>query len=273
MADEVVYEVLNIIDDHSRVCVASQVFAIVKAPDVVRTIHKAAALWGYPQRVLTDNGLIFTTPLGGAMGAMESELMSLGIATRHSRPYHPQTCGKVERFHQTMKKYLAAQDPAETKKQLVGQLNRFARYYNTERPHRGLGRRTPITAFEAREKAGPIGPRIEAAGYRIRHDKVDRSGSVTLRHKGKLHHIGVGRPTRGGGSSCSSPASTSRSWAPTVRPYDTSRSIRAWTTSGCPEGTRRCLRCLETAVSDVSRHHTEAAPGFEPGYGALQAPA
>jgi hypothetical protein len=76
-------------------------------------------------------------------------------------------------------------------------LNRFARYYNTERPHRGIGRRTPITAFEAREKASPIGPRIEAAGYRIRHDKVDRSGSVTLRHKGKLHHIGVGCPYEG----------------------------------------------------------------------------
>jgi transposase InsO family protein len=197
VADGVVYEVLNIIDDHSRVCVASQVFVRVKAPDVVRTIHKAAAVWGYPQRVLSDNGLIFTTPLGGAMGAMESELMSLGIATRHSRPYHPQTCGKIERFHQTMKKYLAAQDPAETKKQLVGQLNRFARYYNTQRPHRGVGRRTPITAFAAREKVGPIGPKIDAAGYRIRHDKVDRSGSVTLRHKGKLHHIGVGCPYEG----------------------------------------------------------------------------
>jgi transposase InsO family protein len=98
------------------------------------------------------------------MGAMESELMSLGIATRHSRPYHPQTCGKVERFHQTMKKYLAAQDPAETKKQLVGQLNRFASYYNTERPHRGVGRRTPLTAFLAREKVGPIGGSSDLSG-------------------------------------------------------------------------------------------------------------
>src|SRR5271156_2872470 len=54
VAEGVVYEVLNIIDDHSRVCVASQVFVVVKAPDVVRTIHRAAAVWGYPQRVLTD---------------------------------------------------------------------------------------------------------------------------------------------------------------------------------------------------------------------------
>ena len=171
VADGVVYEVLNIIDDHSRLCVASKLFVTTRSPDVVRTLHKAAATWGYPQRFLTDNGRIFTTPLGSGVGAMELELLSLGIATTHGRPYHPQTQGKVERFHQTLKKYLAKQEPATTKKLLQGQLNRFLEYYNTERPHRGIGRRRPIEAFGAREKAGPIGPRIEAAGYRIRHDK------------------------------------------------------------------------------------------------------
>ena len=175
-----------------------RVFVTTRSPDVVRTLHKAAATWGYPQRFLTDNGRIFTTPHGreGSVPWRPSS-SSLGIATRHSRPYHPQTCGKVERFHQTLKKYLAKQEPATTKKLLQGQLNRFVEYYNTERPHRSLGRRTPLEAWSAREKVGPIGPRIEAAGYRIRHDKVDRGGSVTLRHKGKLHHIGVGCPYAG----------------------------------------------------------------------------
>ena len=197
VADGVVYEVLNMIDDHSRLCVASKVFITTRSPDVVRTMHKAAERWGYPRAFLTDNGRIFTTPPGHGLGAMEAELFSLGIATKHSRPYHPQTCGKVERFHQTMKKYLAKQDPATTKKLLQGQLNRFVEYYNTERPHRGIARRRPIEAFEARERAGPTGVRIDAAGYRIRHDKVDRGGSVTLRYKGKLHHIGVGCPYAG----------------------------------------------------------------------------
>ena len=197
VAEGVVYEVLNIIDDHSRLCVASKLFVTTRSPDVVRTLHKAAATWGYPQRFLTDNGRIFTTPMGSGVGAMEIELLSLGIGTTHGKPYHPQTQGKVERFHQTLKKYLAKQEPATTKKLLQGQLSRFVEYYNTERPHRGIGRRRPIEAFGAREKAGPIGPRIEAAGYRIRHDKVDRSGSVTLRYKGKLHHIGVGCPYAG----------------------------------------------------------------------------
>jgi hypothetical protein len=128
---------------------------------------------------------------------MEAELFSLGIATRHSRPYHPQTCGKVERLHQSLKKFMAKQEPATTKKLLQGQLNRFAEYYNAERPHRSLDRRTPLEAWSAREKVGPIGKRIEAAGYRVRHDKVDVGGSVTLRHKGKLHHIGIGCPYAG----------------------------------------------------------------------------
>jgi transposase InsO family protein len=197
VADGVVFEVLNVVDDHSRLCVASRAFVSTRAPDVVRTLHKAAGTWGYPRRLLTDNGRIFTTPRGHALGAMELELFSMGIETKHSRPYHPQTCGKVERFHQSLKKFLTKQEPATTKKLLQGQLNRFAATYNEVRPHRSLERRTPLEAWNAREKAEPVGPHLETAGYRIRHDKVDRGGSVTLRHKGKLHHIGVGCPYAG----------------------------------------------------------------------------
>ena len=197
VADGQVLEVLNIVDDHSRVCVASRAFVRVKGPDVVRTLHKAAEHWGYPQRFLSDNGRIFTTPMGTEATAMECELLALGIASSHGKPYHPQTQGKVERFHQTMKKYLARQEPATTKKLLQGQLDRFVVTYNEVRPHRSLGRRTPCQAFATREKAGPTGRRINAAGYRVRHDRVDRSGSVTLRYKGKLHHIGVGHPYAG----------------------------------------------------------------------------
>jgi transposase InsO family protein len=197
VADGVVFEVLNVIDDHSRLCVASRVFVTVRSPDVVRTLHRAAGQWGYPEKFLSDNGAIFTASAQGGIAAMETELLSLGIASRHSRPYHPQTCGKVERFHQTVKKYLAKQDPATTKKQLQGQLDRFVITYNTVRPHRSLGRRTPAEAFAARDKSHPLGPRIDAAGYRVRHDKVDKAGAVTLRYRGRLHHIGVGRPYAG----------------------------------------------------------------------------
>ena len=133
LSDDSTVDVLNVIDDHSRLCVASKVYRTVRSPDVVRTLHVAADTWGYPAGMLTDNGAIFTSFARGGESAMEAELLSLGITTRHSRPYHPQTCGKVERFHQTLKQYLAKQDLPATKKQLQGQLNRFVRYYNEVR--------------------------------------------------------------------------------------------------------------------------------------------
>jgi transposase InsO family protein len=193
LADGSAVEVLNVIDDHSRLCVTSRVFATTRSADVVRTLHNGADRWGYPASVLSDNGAIFSASSRGGELAMETELLALGIAVKHSRPYHPQTCGKVERFHQTMKKYLAKQDPPATKKQLQGQIDRFVDYYNTVRPHRAIGRRTPIQAFQARAKAFPRGPKIDTGGYRVRRDKVDSSGTITIRYQARMHHVGVGR--------------------------------------------------------------------------------
>jgi transposase InsO family protein len=198
LANGTVFEVLNVIDDHSRLCVASRAFVTTRTPDVVRSLHKSAEKWGYPQSFLTDNALIFGARHQHDMaGGLEIELLSLGIRSKHSRPYHPQTCGKVERFHQTVKLFLARQDELATKKQLQVALDRFVGYYNTVRPHRGIQRRTPLSVFEASVKAYPTGPRIDCTGYRVRHDKLDGKGTVTLRHKGRLHHIPVGRPYAG----------------------------------------------------------------------------
>jgi transposase InsO family protein len=193
-----VFEVLNVIDDHSRLCVASRAMVRVKSHDVIRVLHHSAETWGFPASFLTDNGLIFTAQgRYGLAGAFEHELFALGITAKHSRPYHPQTCGKVERFHQTMKKFLAAQEGVVTKKQLQRALDRFVSYYNEVRPHRGIGRRTPISVYAAREKALPSGPLLPVGDRRVRFDKVDKTGAVTLRHRGKLHHIGIGAPYRG----------------------------------------------------------------------------
>jgi transposase InsO family protein len=197
VADGVVFEVLNIIDDHSRLCVCSRAFVTTRSPDVVRSLHRAAAQFGYPETFLTDNGAIFTASKVGGFGAMETELLSLGIASKHGKPYHPQTQGKVERFHQTVKKFLEKQEPATSKKQLQHQLDHFVAYYNTVRPHRSLRRKTPAEVFAGRERAHPRAPIVNATGYRVRHDKVDKVGRVTLRYRGNLHHIGVGRPYAG----------------------------------------------------------------------------
>jgi transposase InsO family protein len=187
-------EILNIIDDHSRLCIASRTLPVFKADDVTATVTDAAARHGFPASMLSDNGAVFTgRPRGGGRVSLEMVLLSRGITFSHSRPYHPQTCGKVERLHQTLKKWLAHQPRARTLAALQAQLDTFTDYYNTIRPHRALGRRTPTTAFAARPKALPTGQVIDTGHYRIRHDKIDPSGLVTLRHNSRLHHIGLGR--------------------------------------------------------------------------------
>jgi hypothetical protein len=187
-------EILNLLDDHARFLVASHARVVTKAADVVATFHQAAAAYGFPASVLTDNGAIFTAAPRRGRCAIELELARLGIAYRHSRPYHPQTCGKVERFHQTLKRWLAKQPKAPTVAELQAQLDHFAGYYNHHRPHRALGRRTPAVAFAARPKATPAPPGFAVpAHYRVRTDKVDRTGVITLRHNSRLHHIGLGR--------------------------------------------------------------------------------
>jgi transposase InsO family protein len=187
-------EILNLLDDHSRLLLASHARATTKAADVVASFHQAAAAHGFPASMLTDNGAIFTAAPRHGRCAIELELARLGIAYRHSRAYHPQTCGKVERFHQTLKRWLAKQPTARTVAELQAQLDRFAGYYNTQRPHRALGRRTPAAAFTARPKATPAAPGSAVpAHYRVRTDKVDRTGVITLRHRSRLHHVGLGR--------------------------------------------------------------------------------
>jgi transposase InsO family protein len=194
LADGTDVEILNVIDDHSRLLVASRAFVTAKAADVVETFHLGVAALGVPASMLTDNGAIFTAESRNGACAIELELLALGVDYKHSRPYHPQTCGKVERFHQTLKKWLAKQRRARTVAQLQAHLDRFGHYYNEVRPHRALGRRTPTQAFTARTKATPRRPRITVpAQHRVRRDRVDTSGNVTLRYQSRLRHLGVGR--------------------------------------------------------------------------------
>jgi transposase InsO family protein len=192
LADGSEVEILNILDDHSRVCITSVARRITTGLQVWANFAAAFDIWGVPAEVLTDNGAVFTgKQRGQGRVVLEVQLGLRGVRSSHSRPYHPQTCGKVERFHQTEKKWLTAQPPAVTVAGLQRQLNRFQLYYNTIRPHRALGRRTPAQAYAARPKAFACGPVIPAH-YRVRTDRIDSGGSVTVRHNSRLHHIGLG---------------------------------------------------------------------------------
>jgi transposase InsO family protein len=198
LADGTEVDICNFVDDHSRVCVESRVAHVTTAAHALQVFRQAAARWGFPAALLTDNGCVYTTWHRGGPNLMQNELLALGIDFRHSRPYHPQTCGKVERFHQTLKAFLAKQPKAQTVGELQRQVDRFVAYYNEVRPHRSLGTRPPIEAFGARDKARPTGPKIvPSAGVRVRRDRIDKSGRITLRHRTRLHHIGIGRAHRG----------------------------------------------------------------------------
>jgi transposase InsO family protein len=190
LADSSKVEILNLIDDHSRLCLASVAVRTVKAADALQTFYSAVEEFGLPARFLSDNAAVFSGKSRRGRVALESELDRLGVQCVHSTPYHPQTCGKVERFHQTLKLFLARQAPAESIPHLQLQLDAFRNIYNQQRPHRALDGRTPLQAFHARLKASPslAQPQVD---YRIRRDRLDGDGRVTLRYLSRLHHFHV----------------------------------------------------------------------------------
>ena len=186
---------------------------------MLTTFTETAGQHGYPASTLTDNGMVYTVRFAGGKGGrskLEHELRRLNIVQKNSRPNHPTTCGKVERFQQTMKKWLRAQPHQPvTLDQLQTLLDRFRIEYNTLRPHRSLEHRaTPAAAYTARPKAGPSGDRGRETHDRVRTDKIDNVGTVTLRHDGRLHHIGIGRTHAGTYVRSSSKTSTSPSSTP-----------------------------------------------------------
>ena len=191
LADGSQVEILNFEDDHSRLFLNSTAYPTVKAANVVESFLSAADAYGFPASLLSDNAAVFSGSSRRGKVALELELESRGIEVKHSTPYHPQTCGKVERLHQTLKLFLAKQAPATSLAVLQAQLDAFRTYYNQRRPHRALGRQTPLAVFNAKLKARPQPP-DQPTHYRVRQDRIDSHGSVTLRYLGRLRHIRVG---------------------------------------------------------------------------------
>jgi hypothetical protein len=141
--------------------------------------------------------MVFTTRFSGGKGGrngLENELRRLNVRQKNGRPNHPQTQGKTERFQQTFKKWLAAQHPQPTDlAALQALLDAFTSSCNHQRPHRSLPHRcTPAAAYATRPKAVP-GDRAAGTHHRVRTDIIGTTGTLTLRHAGRLYHIGVGR--------------------------------------------------------------------------------
>jgi transposase InsO family protein len=198
LADGTDTEIITWLDDHSRYGLHCSAHRRITGPIVRNTFRAAVAEHGIPASTLTDNGMVFTTRFAGGRGgrtSFEHELRRLHITQKNSRPSHPTTCGKVERFQQTMKKRLRAQQPQPaTIAELQQQIDTFIAHYNHQRPHRSLPHQaTPAARYTALPKALPANSRDPDTHTRVRHDRIDDSGVVTLRHAGRLHHIGIGR--------------------------------------------------------------------------------
>ena len=138
-------EIITWLDDHSRYALHVSTHERITGRIVVDTFREAAGQHGYPASVLTDNGLVYTTRFSGGRGGrnhLETELQRLDIVQKNSRPNHPTTCGKCERFQQTMKKWLTAQpEQPSTLTELQTLIDTFLEAYNQHRPHRSLPHR------------------------------------------------------------------------------------------------------------------------------------
>ena len=132
-------------------------------------------------------------PIAGQRPASRSISLPWASTSSNGKPYHPQTQGKIERYHQTLKKWLCANNEFDSLGALQRGVEFFAGYYNEIRPHQAHGR-PPLALYKERDKASPsIEGQVVSPSTKVRRDRVDTNGTVTLRHRSKLHHIGLGR--------------------------------------------------------------------------------
>ena len=184
-------EIINWLDDHSRLLLHTTAHKVITGRIVVASFTQCLSEYGTPFSTLTDNGVVYTARFREGKNAFEYLLSDLGVVQKNGSPGHPQTQVKIERFHQTLKKYLSEQTPAKSLAQMQEQLDSFRALYNTARPHRALAMKTPAQSYEATIKATPQ-QALNKENYRVRYDSVDQFGKISMRLALKMHHLGVG---------------------------------------------------------------------------------
>ena len=169
LADGYDAEILSWLDDHSRYLLSITAHRPVTGEIVVAEFLATIDAHGAPASTLTDNGSIYTSRFTGGRNAFEYLLRVLGIRQKNGSPGHPQTQGKIERFHQTLKRWLDARPLAADLIGLQTQLTAFAAHYNERRPHRALDRQTPGQALPSHLPVLPSRP--DAGRARGRHER------------------------------------------------------------------------------------------------------
>jgi transposase InsO family protein len=186
LADGTETWIMDVLDDHSRVLVAARVADGPTSRAAWEAFADGVAHWGVPARMMSDNGVCFTGRfLNGTEADFERQLRQLGIEHLLSSPGHPQTCGKIERSHQTTKGWLRKQPPIETSDELQDRLDAWRRYYNTERPHSACKGTTPLRRWLAQPPAVPGPPLPEPT--QAKKLKVSSGGKISWQR----YHIAV----------------------------------------------------------------------------------
>jgi transposase InsO family protein len=187
--------IFQLIDDHSRLAIASLVAGSETAEAALEVVRKGIGAHGVPQRLLSDNGAALNPSRRGFTGQLVEFLESLGVVPITGKPGKPTTQGKNERFHQTLFRYLDKQPLAGSIIELQEQVDAFDVVYNCDRPHQGLpGRITPKAAWEATPVVPAPRPRLRVAPasvpracspYRKEHT-VDGIRTTIVRNDGTI---------------------------------------------------------------------------------------
>jgi putative transposase len=224
--------VFDVLDDCTRTLVACHAAPAETTQAAIAAITKAVQAHGAPALVLSDNGTAFTSrrTQPGSLSGFVRTLLEQGIRPINSSPYHPQTCGKVERHHQTLKKWLRTQPCPATITDLQQLLDRYRTHYNHQRRHSALAdRRTPHQAWTAAASlGGPTSPPIQTDAT-LHSCKVDTNGKVRLGHG---HRTSIGRAHAG----------------TTITAIRDSDHVTIYTTDGQPIG--------HLHIDPTKRHHT-----------------
>lgn len=181
---------LTVLDDHSRFAVCLSACSGETRAEVQVALTRTFQTYGLPEQITCDNGNPWGTPNRDGITKLEVWLLRLGVEVSHSRPFHPQTQGKDERFHRTLKRELLNRRGFNSLVSCQGAFDSWRDQYNLLRPHEALGQRPPATRYAVSGRKFPAQlPTVEYdAGDEVR--KVRRSGHV--QYNGQSYYVGEG---------------------------------------------------------------------------------
>ena len=170
LADGAEVHAINLLDDHARFLLASRATHVLDGKAAWDCFSVAMADHGLPRELLSDNGRYFSGQRWELVSDFERKLWQLGIRTIPSTPSHPQTLGKLERMHRTLRAWLGDKGSVSTLAALQRRLDAFRWHYNEERPNQGIDDHTPAHRYRA---TGPAQPEAKDQFRAVRREVAD----------------------------------------------------------------------------------------------------